>query len=69
MSESLSNLCGYLERVEEFTINTLHITHMRNTSRTDEDKLRNDEERYRATKREFSLQFEPAEFRWKEALQ
>jgi hypothetical protein len=41
----------------------------RKTSRTDEDKLRNAEEKYRAIKREASLQFELAEFKWKEALQ
>lgn len=39
------------------------------TSRTDEEKLKNSEEKYRAIKREASLQFELAEFKWKEALQ
>lgn len=39
------------------------------TSRTDEEKLRNAEEKYRAIKREASLQFELAQFKWKEALQ
>lgn len=38
------------------------------TSRTDEEKLRNAEEKYRAIKREASLQFELSEFKWKEAL-
>ncbi|RSL44908.1 hypothetical protein CEP53_011017 [Fusarium sp. AF-6] len=37
--------------------------------KTDEEKLRNAEEKYRAIKREASLQFELAEFKWKEALQ
>ncbi|KAK2759271.1 hypothetical protein CKAH01_16687 [Colletotrichum kahawae] len=35
--------------------------------RTDEEKLRIAEEKYRAIKREASLQFELAEFKWKEA--
>lgn len=39
------------------------------TSRTEEEKLRNAEEKYRAIKREASLQFELAQFKWKDALQ
>ncbi|KXH62988.1 hypothetical protein CSAL01_12953 [Colletotrichum salicis] len=35
---------------------------------TDEEKLRNAEEKYRAIKREASVQFELSEFKWKEAL-
>lgn len=39
------------------------------TSRTDEEKLRNAQQKYRAIKREASLQLELAQFKWKEALQ
>ncbi|CAG7559065.1 unnamed protein product [Fusarium equiseti] len=46
-----------------------YLDHVEDTSRTDEDKLRNAEEKYRAIKREASLQFELAEFKWKETLQ
>ncbi|KXH43605.1 hypothetical protein CNYM01_02744 [Colletotrichum nymphaeae SA-01] len=45
-----------------------YIDHVEDTSRTDEEKLRNAEEKYRAIKREASLQFELSEFKWKEAL-
>ncbi|KAL2275028.1 hypothetical protein FJTKL_02569 [Diaporthe vaccinii] len=46
-----------------------YLDHVEDTSRTDEEKLRNAEEKYRAIKREASLQFELAQFKWKEALQ
>lgn len=44
------------------------LCHWPQTSRTDEEKLRNAEEKYGAIKREASLQFELAQFKWKEAL-
>ncbi|KAF0316411.1 hypothetical protein GQ607_016334 [Colletotrichum asianum] len=46
-----------------------YLDNVKDTSRTDEEKLRTAEEKYRAIKREASLQFELAEFKWKEALQ
>lgn len=39
------------------------------SSRTDEDKVRVAEDKYRAIKREASLHFELAQYKWKDALQ
>jgi hypothetical protein len=72
---------SYLDHVEDVRTSLLYLsgstptslarllTSIAQSSRTDEDKLKLVEEKYRAIKREASLQLELAEFKWQHALE